>query len=336
MTDTAASAPATGATAPASRSRGPLPLWAALLVSLLIGVGLTLAIDTLSMDFAYLAAYTVLQFVVMASAFNILAGYGGYINFGSGGFFGIGVYTSVVCYKLVGAQMWLTIPACMVVAGLLGFGVGFLTLRLRGIFFAIATLALAVLLNTLMINWPYVGGARGVYVLRPPEVWLIGSYTRFLFIVMLALAIASVLIARAVEHSWLGRGLHAIRDDETAAECAGVPALRVKLITTTLTGAMMGAAGAPFPYFVTYVDPATAFNLQIAVNTLAMPLVGGLGTWIGPVIGAVLIGSLTQYIQTTISSAAGLLIVGGLLMFFIVVAPQGIVGLYQSLRGRGR
>jgi branched-chain amino acid transport system permease protein len=332
MTNQAITTPAGGPAAPVQRR--PMSNWIVAGISTVIGIALLLVVDSMSMDYAYLAAYTVLQFVVMASAFNILAGYGGYINFGSAGFFGIGVYTSVVVYKALAAPFYVTIPCCMLVGGLLGFGTGYLTLRLRGIFFAIATLALAVVLNTLMINWDYVGGARGVYVLRPSEVPLIGSYTRYLFIVMLAMAIASVLIARAVENSWLGRGLQAIKDDETAAECAGIPSLRIKLIATTLTGAMMGAAGAPFPYFVTYVDPATAFNLSIAVNTLAMPLIGGLGTWIGPVIGAVLLGSLQQIATVTISSAANLLIVGVLLMLFIVVAPQGIVGLVRGIRER--
>lgn len=332
MTQTATTSPPVAPAAP--KQRRPMSNWIVLAISVVLGLGLMFIVDSMSMDYAYLATYTVLQFVVMASAFNILAGYGGYINFGSAGFFATGVYTSVVFYKLMEAPLYITIPCCMLVTGLLGFGTGYLTLRLRGIFFAIATLALAVVLNTLIVNWDYVGGARGVYVLRPNEVPLIGSYTRYLFVVMLGMAIASVLIARAVENSWLGRGLQAIKDDETAAECAGIPALRVKLIATTLTGAMMGAAGAPFPYFVTYVDPATAFNLSIAVNTLAMPLVGGLGTWIGPVIGAVLLGSLQQIATVTISSAANLLIVGVLLMVFIVVAPQGIVGLIRGIRER--
>ena len=327
---------ATPAAAAPVKQRRKISTWIIAAIGILLGVGLTYAVDSLSMDYAYLAAYTVLQFVVMASAFNILAGYGGYINFGSAGFFAAGVYTSVVLYKLMEAPLYITIPCCMLVTGILGFGTGYLTLRLRGIFFAIATLALAVVLNTLIVNWEYVGGARGVYVLRPNTVWLIGSYTRYLFIVMLGMAITAVVIARIVENSWLGRGLQAIKDDETAAECAGIPALRVKLIATTLTGAMMGAAGAPFPYFVTYVDPATAFNLSIAVNTLAMPLVGGLGTWIGPVIGAVLLGSLQQIATVTISSAANLLIVGVLLMVFIIVAPQGIVGLVRSIKERNR
>jgi len=203
---------------------------------------------------------------------------------------------------------------------------------LRGVFFSIATLALAVVLHTFVVNWEYVGGSRGVYVLRPEVVPFFGSYARFLFVVMLGLAVASVIVAYRVERSWLGQGLAAIREDETAAECCGVATLRLKLVATVLSGALMGMAGAPFPYFVTYVDPATAFNLSIGVNAVAMPLIGGTTTWIGPVIGAVLLGSVQQIITVTVSSQLNLMIVGVLLVVFIVVAPNGIAGLLSSPR----
>ncbi len=275
-----------------------------------------------------------LQFVVLATAWNILGGYAGYVNFGSAGFFAIGVYTSVVVYQTIQLPIILTIPLAAAAAGLVGLGMGYLTLRLRGVFFSIATLALAVVLQTLVVNWEFVGGARGAYVLRPESVPVFGSYARYLFAVMLGLAIASVIIARIVENSWLGRGLAAIRDDEVAAVCSGVPSLRLKLLATTISGALMGVAGAPFPYFITYVDPSTAFSLSIAVNTIAMPLIGGTTTWLGPVLGALLIGSLQQYLTVTISSAANLLIVGVLLVFFITVAPNGIIGLVAQLRER--
>ena len=328
------------AVAPGAHNRPVAGGWGRSLVGLAVGalaiVGLFAALDWLGTDYAYLAAYTVLQFVVLATAWNILGGYAGYVNFGSAGFFAIGVYTSVVMYQTLEWPILLTIPLAAAAAGLVGLGTGYLTLRLRGVFFSIATLALAVVLHTLVVNWEFVGGARGVYVLRPQEAPLFGSYARYLFAVMLGLAIMSVLIARAVERSWLGRGLAAIRDDEIAAECCGVPSLRLKLIATTLSGALMGVAGAPFPYFITYVDPNTAFSLSIAVNTIAMPLIGGTTTWLGPVIGAILIGSLQQFATVTISSAANLLIVGVLLVVFITVAPNGIVGLLSGFRERAR
>jgi branched-chain amino acid transport system permease protein len=153
---------------------------------------------------------------------------------------------------------------------------------------------------------------------------------------MLALAIGSILIARLIERSWLGRGLAALKDDEIAAECAGVPTLRMKLLATGISGALLGAAGAPFPYFVTYVEPGSVFSLTIAVSAIAMPLIGGTATWIGPVIGAVLLGTLQQYTNVNISSEWNLLIVGVLLVVFVAVAPNGIVGLFWQLFGRRR
>jgi branched-chain amino acid transport system permease protein len=149
---------------------------------------------------------------------------------------------------------------------------------------------------------------------------------------MLILSWVSVAIARTIERSRLGLGLNAIRDDEAAAEAGGVPTLRLKLIATSLSGALMGMSGAPLPYYVTYLDPASSFNLSYAVNSVAMPLIGGMTSWIGPVIGAVLLGTIQQLATVTISSALNLLIVGVLLIAFVIIAPNGIVGLIQARR----
>jgi len=110
--------------------------------------------------------------------------------------------------------------------------------------------------------------------------------------------------------------------------------LRLKLIATTLSGALMGMAGAPLPYYVTYLDPASSFNLAYAVNSVAMPVIGGMTSWVGPIIGAVLLGTIQQLATVTISSALNLLIVGLLLIGFVMIAPNGIVGLVQARRRR--
>jgi branched-chain amino acid transport system permease protein len=212
-------------------------------------------------------------------------------------------------------------------SGLIGLGTGYLTLRLRGTFFSIATLAMAVVVQTLITNWSFVGGARGVYVLRPADSPVGGGdYVQYLFLLMLGLSVLAVATARAIEHSRLGYGFASIRDDELAAEASGVPTLRLKLIATALSGGFMGMAGAPLPYYVTYLDPASGFSLSYAVNTIAMPLIGGTSMWLGPVIGAVLLGTLQQLATVTISSALSLLIVGLLLVAFVVAAPRGIIG----------
>lgn len=286
-------------------------------------------------EFYFLAIYAILQATIMATAWNILGGYSGYINFGSAGFFGVGVYVAVALDKALGLPLVLLIVASAVASGLLGLGAGYLTLRIKGVYFAIATLAMAIVLETLVTNWGYVGGGAGTYLLTPAKVFLFDNYIEFLFILMLALTIGAVAVARYIQISRLGRGLAAVRDDEVAAECAGVPTLRLKLISATAMGALMGMAGAPYPFFVTFVDPASAFTLFVAINAIAMPMIGGKGTWIGPVIGAILLGSLQQAATVTISSELNLLLVGVMLVGFVALAPEGIVGLVRkAARGR--
>lgn len=287
-------------------------------------------------EYYFFAGYTVLQYVVLATAWNILGGYTGYVNFGAAGFFAVGAYTVVALGKTAGWPLLALLPAAAAVSGLLGLAAGWLTLRLRGVYFAIATLALAIVLETAVTNWDHVGGAAGAFVVRPREAPLFTSYVAWLFWLMLALAVLAVCIARAVETSRLGRGLAAVRDDEQAAESAGVPTLRLKLAAAGLSGMLMGLAGAPLVYYTSYIDPLSAFNLEYAVNSVAMPMIGGTATWLGPVVGAVLIGTLQQAATVTVSSELNLLIVGAVLIVFVVAAPEGLVGLARRLAKRQR
>src|SRR5205823_461200 len=158
------------------------------------------------------------------------------------------------------------IVAGTLVAGLAGLGLGYLTLRLRGVFFAIASLALAVVLYIFVVNWDYVGGARGAYVIQPREIPF-----------------------------GLPRYIHLI--------------YAVQLVRS-------------------------AFSLSYAVNSIAMPLIGGMMSWMGPLIGAVLLGSVQQLVQVTVSSAWNLLIVGVLLVLFVTLAPNGIMGWVDAWRRR--
>jgi branched-chain amino acid transport system permease protein len=305
-----------------------------LLLLIAVAIAVFFAARLVNNDYVFFAGYTVLQFVVLATAWNILGGYTGYVNFGSAAFFALGAYATVFLHKLYPLPIPLLIVIGGGVSGIVGLGMGYLTLRLRGAFFAIATLALAVVLQTLIVNWDFVGGSRGAYIIRPNEIALIGPYIQYLFLLILALAVTALTVARGIERSQLGYGFATIRDDELAAEASGVPTLRLKLIATTLSGALMGMAGAPFPYYIGYLQPSSAFGLEYAVNSIAMPMIGGTTSWVGPLIGAILLGSLQQIATVTISSAVNLLIVGLLLVGFVIIAPNGIVGLVQGwIRG---
>ena len=289
---------------------------------------------TVEYEYFFFAGYTVLMFIVLATAWNILGGYAGYVNFGTPAFFGLGAYSAAVLYKATAAPLVAQIALAALMAGALGFGAGMLTLRLRGIFFAIATIAVTVIMETVFINWRYAGGATGLQLLRPAATAPFDSYIKMLFVVMGVSAIAAVAIARYIERSWLGRGLRAIRDSEEAAEASGVPTLRLKLVACTISGALMGIAGAPMPMYLSFIEPASTFNLNYAVGALASPMIGGTAHWIGPVIGAALLSTLQQIITVTISNEINVLLVGVLLVVFVVVAPDGLVGLYRKIFGK--
>lgn len=324
------------------------------LITMVVGAAVMAFAHWYKVDYLFFASYTILQFIVLATAWNILGGYCGYVNFGSAAFFAMGAYSSVALHKfdnlidhwfsgsfaaLLHGVFPLSIPALIlfgaIVSGIAGFGMGYLTLRLRGSFFAIATLALAVVLQTLVVNWEYVGGSRGAYIIRPESIEFAGmtiNYIEYLFGMMLLLAMFSLVAARAIERSQLGFGFATIRDDELAAEACGVPTLRVKLIATTISGAFMGMAGAPFPYYIGYLQPSSAFGLEYAVNSIAMPMIGGTTSWVGPLVGAILLGSAQQYATVSISSEVNLLIVGLMLVAFVIIAPNGLIGLVQGWR----
>ena len=307
----------------------------------LVGAAVVLALAAtlpalLKLEYYYVLGYTVLQFIIMATAWNILGGFAGYVNFGSGAFFAVGAYTAVSLYKWLELSLGLQILAGAAAAGLLGLGVGLLTLRLRGIFFSIATIAITIILETVVLNWTYVGGAKGLPILRPTAIPLFENYTQWLFFVMAAIAVVAIAAARYIQSSWFGRGLRAIRDNEGAAECSGVPTLKLKLVAATISGSLMGAAGAPYAMLGSFIEPNSAFSLNHAVNALAMPIIGGTAHWIGPVIGAVLLGSVQQIVTVTVSSEMNVLVVGVLLVVFVVAAPEGILGLVKRWRASSK
>jgi branched-chain amino acid transport system permease protein len=318
--------------------------WVVVGTALLAGLAFAALTDN---EYYFTAAYAILQALIMAIAWNILGGFTGYVNFGSAGFFAVGAYSTVALHKFlpsvgIDPPLLLYVLVAAAVCGLIGLGTGYLTLRLKGVYFAIATLALAIVGQTFMNNWSYVGAAKGISILTPdPPQFFWGylafsSYVKYLFVVMLLLGLLAIVVSRYIANSKFGRGLAAIRDDELAAECMGVPTLRLKLVSATVMGALMGVAGAPYPFFVSFVDPASAFSLVIAVNSIAMPMIGGTAFWFGPVVGALLLGTAQEYISVTISSELNVLLVGVVLVTFVILAPRGLVGLVNDMRSKAK
>jgi branched-chain amino acid transport system permease protein len=304
--------------------RSSIQFWAGAIVFLAVVFTMT---QLLRNEYPFFAGYVILQFVALSVAWTILGGYAGYVNFGTNAFFGVGVYTAVLLVQAYKAPLGVQIAMAAMVGSLLGLGVGLLTLRMRGIFFSIATIALAIVIETTITNWRFVGGAAGIQLQRPPVMAPFDSYVKLLFFVQALLVVVAVAIARFIQNSRIGRGLHALRDDELAAECMGVPTLRLKLLACMISGALISAAGAPAAMYVQYANPDSAFNLNYSVSVLAMSLIGGTSHWIGPVLGAILLGTTQQFLAVTISSEINVLVLGIMLVLFVVAAPKGIVGL---------
>jgi len=306
--------------------RNAIAYWSSAVLFLVVALLMTGLIRN---EYPFFAGYVILQFIVLAVAWSILGGYAGYVNFGTNAFFGVGVYTAVFLAKAFEAPLVVQIATAAIVGSLLGLGIGLLTLRMQGIFFSIATIALAIIIETTITNWRYVGGAAGIQLSRPPVTVPFDSYVKMLFFVQALLVVVAVSTARAILNSRIGRGLHALRDDELAAECTGVPTLRLKLLACVISGALMSAAGAPAAMYLQFANPDSAFNLNYSVSVLAMALIGGTAHWIGPVLGAIVLGVTQQLLAVTISSEVNVLVLGVMLVLFVVGAPNGIIGFFR-------
>jgi len=311
--------------------KSSIAFWCGAAVFLIVVLVLT---QTIRNEYPFFAGYVILQFVVLAVAWSILGGYAGYVNFGTNAFFGVGVYTAVLLIKAFEAPLGVQIAVAAVIGSLLGFGVGLLTLRMRGIFFSIATIALAIIIETSVTNWRFVGGAAGIQLQRPPVMAPFDTYVKMLFFVQALLVVVAVATTRTIQNSRIGRGLQALRDDELAAECTGVPTLRLKLLACVISGALISAGGAPAAMYLQFANPESAFNLNYSVSVLAMSLIGGTAHWIGPVLGAVLLGATQQLLAVTISSEVNVLVLGIMLVVFVVGAPKGLIGLLRRAPSR--
>lgn len=310
--------------------RSGLAFWIGAVVFLAAALLMTRIVEN---QYPFFAGYVILQFIALAVSWSILGGYAGYVNFGTSAFFGVGVYSSVFLVKAFGAPLPVQILTAAAIGALMGLALGLLTLRMQGIFFSIATIALTIIIETAITNWRYVGGAAGVQIQRPPVTAPFDNYVEMLFFVQALLVVLAVAISRYIQNSWIGRGLQALKDDELAAECSGVPTLRLKLLACVISGALLCAVGSPAAMYLQYADPASAFNLNYSVSTLAMSLIGGTAHWAGPIIGAIVLGTTQQLLTVTISSEVNVLVLGLMLVLFVVGAPEGIIGLVRKLRG---
>jgi branched-chain amino acid transport system permease protein len=303
-------------------------------------VGLiVIALACVPLSYSVLTTYSyVLQvlttgfmWIALASSWNILGGFTGYISLGHNVFLAVGAYVSGYVLVRWGVSPFLTAIIAGLVCVALGAIVGLITLRTHGDAFIIATIARMLGARLLLDNWNLIGGANGLS-LPALEMSDPGLLKVPFYYAMLIVAILSVLLAHRIAHSKLGLGLRAIAQDEVKAEVAGIDTRMYKIAAYALSGFFIGVAGALWGYSLSYLKPEIFLTLAVAANMMLMAVIGGRGTIAGPVIGAVLITAFNEISVTKLgASELNLAFTGVLLVIVLLLFPAGIVG---SLRAR--
>lgn len=279
-------------------------------------------------------------YAMLAIAWNVLAGYCGQISLGHAVFFGTGAYTStmVVKQEWLGpwANPWLGMLLGVVLAALLSQVIGYPVFRLRGHYFAIATIAVGEIVQTVAINWDAVGGARGLFVpIRRPD-----SLANFQFheskqtyyYIALALLLLALALNRWIVRSRTGYYFRAIREDQDAAAALGIPVARYKLRAMAISAALTALGGTFYAQYVLFIDPESVLPLSLSILICLVAVLGGVGTLWGPLLGAAILvplGEITRIQLGGTGKALDLLIYGLLIMIVSVVQPGGLMAFLQ-------
>jgi branched-chain amino acid transport system permease protein len=280
----------------------------------------------------------ILLYALLAQAWNVLAGYCGQISLGHAVFFGVGAYTSSALQLSAGWSPWAGLAAGMLVAAVFSVLIGYPCFRLRGHYFAIATIAVGEIVHTLAINWEFIGGARGLTLPIKPDSLAAFQFYKSKYIyyyIILALASLCFLITWHLERSRLGYYLRSIREDPVAAQSVGISVTRYKLIAMAISAAFVAAGGSFYAQYLLYIDPDSVFPLSLSILICLLVVVGGVGTLWGPLVGAALMIPLSEFTRIQFGgtgSAVDLLIYGALLTIVAVFQPAGLVGLFRRLR----
>jgi branched-chain amino acid transport system permease protein len=270
---------------------------------------------------------------LLGQAWNILGGFGGQFSFGHAVFFGTGAYAMAVLQTKFGFNAWLALPAALALGAAVGLLVGALSFRygLKGSYFALVTLAFAEVFRILANSFQFTGAGVGIQIpLRDSATEMqFASKTGFLY-AMLALVIASLLIAWWLKRSRYGAWLQAVRDNEDSAAALGVNVFRVKLGAIAISGALMAAGGAFYLQYFRYIDPHIAYGSAISVEALLAAIVGGMGTVFGPLLGAAVLHVLGEVTRGMLEHVPGvnLIVYGVLLVVIVMFLPRGIMGLF--------
>jgi branched-chain amino acid transport system permease protein len=271
----------------------------------------------------------VIIYSIIGMAWNLLGGYCGQVSFGHAAFFGVGAYTSGLLYSKLGATAWWGLFISIFVVTAFSLIIGFICLRLRGPYFALATLAMGEVLRVTAENLVrFTGGDVGILIRE--RTWVGKAWYYY---IILLLAIGTFLLVKKVIESKLGYYFVSIREDQDAAESLGIDTTFYKTIALCLSGAITGLAGAFYTNYMGYIDPKVVFSLHdISIVTIMVVMVGGVATFLGPAIGAGIMVFFAEVIRSMPKiGAAHQTLFGILLILIIIFLPNGIMGDFQKI-----
>lgn len=275
----------------------------------------------------------VLLFAMLGTAWNLLGGYAGQISFGHAVFFGTGAYTSTLLLKQLGLSPWIGMLAGAALAAAVAVAIGWPTFRLAGHYFAIATIVVGEIAHTLVRNADIVGGARGLVLPILPSALVNYEFHEGrvpYYFIALGLYGLALLVTAGVERRRIGTYLRAIREDQAAAQSVGVSVLRYKLGAAAISAALAALGGSFYAQYVLFIDADSVFPLSLSILIALVPILGGAGHLIGPLLGAAVLIPLSELTRIRFGGTGqglDLVIYGGLIVLIAVLQPGGLVTL---------
>jgi branched-chain amino acid transport system permease protein len=271
----------------------------------------------------------VFLYIIMASSWNMIGGYAGYISLGHNVFLGFGAYLSGMVFVYFRISPFLTAPLAGILAVVGGLLFGLIALRTRGTTFIISTIALVLLMTELLDNWKLTGGTNG---LAMSLIQLKGQYAKIPYYYYLLVIMALTLVTSyLIRHSKFGLALRAISQDETKAEVAGIPTRLYKILAFGISGLFIGMAGAIWGSYLTYLRPSIFLPVSIGTTIVLMAILGGKGTIIGPAVGATVMIIVNEFVVAKLGASELNIVVTGLILIFVLLYfPEGIIGTLKA------
>ncbi|MEM3112656.1 MAG: branched-chain amino acid ABC transporter permease [Candidatus Anstonellales archaeon] len=272
--------------------------------------------------------FKIFLFIILSESWNLIGGFTGYLSFGHVAFFGIGVYTSAILMQHFGINPFIGAIPSGLLSAIVALIIGYPCLSLRGPYFAVVTLCFAFIVDLVVKNWSFLGGSEGIHLkLMPMDIQISRS---IFYETFLGLSILIVFFARWIQNSKFGLGLAAIREDEDVAQTLCINTSSLKIRAFILSAFFPGIAGGIYAYYISYIHPDIVFDISISILIVLMALFGGGSSWIGPLIGAIVLSIVNEILSLLIKPEFARIIYGTMFMVVIIFMPDGIVSFLKE------